>query len=646
MAKDKIEIEVIAKGLDAVKADMEALQKSMKKTGQQSQTNASMFKSSWTKAAAAVTVAILGIKKAMDFAKEGAKIQQSMEATAKQFGISVDSMLDKLKQATGETVSNTDLIAAANRTMALNVTTDMDKMGQLFGVARARAKAMGIDTSQAVNDIATGIGRASPLILDNLGIITKGWAEEAKAAGKAFDSQFILNKVLEDGASIVEKSNPKVLTMAERFEKMSATTKNAGDTLKRAFSAELLNAFENFGGKGSEALKKIEKNMVNVRRVMRGILFTLEIIRVAFIMVGRVAQIAWAPIINIIKAVSNNMDLLSSKSLKDVAKGLVKVGKEAGVGMKNQMEDGVEGIVGAAKTLVPSFKNIFADIDNMSVESGNKQVETAKITSEQKIEIKRQEAELEKAIMQATFDTAKALSDAAFQAAQQNREADLANELAAIDAKFAGANQFSEQLKQLDKQDLAAKRQKLSDEVAAAKAAGDTELAAEKQRQLVRMGLEQQEADRELQIKKEKDAEIAAAKKKAWKADKAANIAQSIINTAVAVTKTMATIPFPANIPLAIAQGVAGAAQTAVIASKPMPAFASGTDFAPGGQAIVGERGPELVSLPRGSEVIPNERVTENINNSRVSIQVNTNDPITFVNELRQTYGLDIFQEA
>jgi hypothetical protein len=34
-------------------------------------------------------------------------------------------------------------------------------------------------------------------------------------------------------------------------------------------------------------------------------------------------------------------------------------------------------------------------------------------------------------------------------------------------------------------------------------------------------------------------------------------------------------------------------------------AFATGTTFAPGGMALVGERGPELVNIPRGSQVIP-----------------------------------------
>lgn len=37
--------------------------------------------------------------------------------------------------------------------------------------------------------------------------------------------------------------------------------------------------------------------------------------------------------------------------------------------------------------------------------------------------------------------------------------------------------------------------------------------------------------------------------------------------------------------------------------------FENGTSFAPGGMAVVGERGPELLKLPGGSQVIPNNRV-------------------------------------
>ncbi len=40
-----------------------------------------------------------------------------------------------------------------------------------------------------------------------------------------------------------------------------------------------------------------------------------------------------------------------------------------------------------------------------------------------------------------------------------------------------------------------------------------------------------------------------------------------------------------------------------------IPGFASGTNNAPGGLALVGEKGPELVNLPRGARVIPNHQI-------------------------------------
>jgi hypothetical protein len=48
--------------------------------------------------------------------------------------------------------------------------------------------------------------------------------------------------------------------------------------------------------------------------------------------------------------------------------------------------------------------------------------------------------------------------------------------------------------------------------------------------------------------------------------------------------------------------GILGSVLTAI----GIPGFAAGTRFAPGGLAVVGERGPELVNLPRGSQVVPN----------------------------------------
>jgi lambda family phage tail tape measure protein len=53
--------------------------------------------------------------------------------------------------------------------------------------------------------------------------------------------------------------------------------------------------------------------------------------------------------------------------------------------------------------------------------------------------------------------------------------------------------------------------------------------------------------------------------------------------------------------------GSGGPTGTIQVGSQSFPKFAGGTSSAPGGLALVGESGPELVNLPRGSQVIPND---------------------------------------
>ena len=54
----------------------------------------------------------------------------------------------------------------------------------------------------------------------------------------------------------------------------------------------------------------------------------------------------------------------------------------------------------------------------------------------------------------------------------------------------------------------------------------------------------------------------------------------------------------------------------------PVPGFANGTNYAPGGMAWVGERGPELVNLPRGSQVIPNNELSNSAQSMHVTVGV------------------------
>jgi hypothetical protein len=53
--------------------------------------------------------------------------------------------------------------------------------------------------------------------------------------------------------------------------------------------------------------------------------------------------------------------------------------------------------------------------------------------------------------------------------------------------------------------------------------------------------------------------------------------------------------------------------------------FANGTSFAPGGMALVGERGPEIVNLPRGSSVTPNHKIGGNVISINVNVPGGTN---------------------
>lgn len=60
-----------------------------------------------------------------------------------------------------------------------------------------------------------------------------------------------------------------------------------------------------------------------------------------------------------------------------------------------------------------------------------------------------------------------------------------------------------------------------------------------------------------------------------------------------------------ANPGASIAVGIALVALGAAIKNLTTSKFATGTRYAPGGMALVGERGPEMISLPRGSQVLP-----------------------------------------
>ena len=127
--------------------------------------------------AAVAGIAYMGkqaVEAAWEMGKLGAAaIQQAdaLDELARQAGGTGDAIVAAIKRASGNTVAETDIILAANRGVLLGLGAQADEWGKLTEVARFRAKAMGITTTQALNDITTAIGRESKMIADNLGII-------------------------------------------------------------------------------------------------------------------------------------------------------------------------------------------------------------------------------------------------------------------------------------------------------------------------------------------------------------------------------------------------------------------------------------------------------------------------------------------
>lgn len=77
-------------------------------------------------------------------------------------------------------------------------------------------------------------------------------------------------------------------------------------------------------------------------------------------------------------------------------------------------------------------------------------------------------------------------------------------------------------------------------------------------------------------INEKYDKKQATIKAKQFKKEQNAAATMAFINGALAITKTFTSVPFPLNIPLAIGQGVATAAQIAIIKSEEVPEFFAG----------------------------------------------------------------------
>jgi len=169
------------------------------------------------------------------------RMRTSFADLASAAGAIPEQVLSALSTASRGAISNQALVAAANRAILLEVADTSGEMVALLDVAIARGKAMGLPAEQAFNDIILGIGRMSPLILDNLGIVTdaeRTFETYAATLGKSSTEltnverkQALLNRVLEESVEIVALNKSRGDDLALSFERLAASSANTKQAL-------------------------------------------------------------------------------------------------------------------------------------------------------------------------------------------------------------------------------------------------------------------------------------------------------------------------------------------------------------------------------------------------------------------------------
>ena len=170
--------------------------------------------------------AAFAVSQIQAFAAEAIQLGSQMQTVGKGFARFGDqAQLEQLRKSTRGLVTDLDLMKAT--VMAGNFGIPIEQLGGLLEFAKRRAQETGQSVDYLVESIVTGIGRKSPLILDNLGISTTRLKE--KFNGAALEAQSIADVAQAVGDIATEelgKMGTAVDTAADKMVRLSTTWQN------------------------------------------------------------------------------------------------------------------------------------------------------------------------------------------------------------------------------------------------------------------------------------------------------------------------------------------------------------------------------------------------------------------------------------
>jgi phage-related protein len=173
----------------------------------------------------------------VDMVKDAAKlegIEAAFEGIAKSAGKSSTELLKAFKKGSAGMISNEDAMLAYNKAAQLVSTTFANTLPDAMQYLSKISSATGQDMGFMTQSLAIGIGRLSPLILDNLGIqvdLNAAYEDYAKSIGKSVDALSKEEKQTALIAQVMQKLKENTAAMPDVLGQT--------DTLMAAFGATM-----------------------------------------------------------------------------------------------------------------------------------------------------------------------------------------------------------------------------------------------------------------------------------------------------------------------------------------------------------------------------------------------------------------------
>ena len=158
----------------------------------------------------------------------GLEMAETADGVTKAFkDMDKPDLLDNLRKATKGTVNDVQLMTAA--VQAKDFRIPLEDLGKYLQFAQLKAQQTGQSVDYMTNSIVTGLGRKSPLILDNLGISAAEISEKTKETGdfmKAVAS-IVDNQLAEAGETYISAAD----RAAQKTTELENAQKKLGDQL-------------------------------------------------------------------------------------------------------------------------------------------------------------------------------------------------------------------------------------------------------------------------------------------------------------------------------------------------------------------------------------------------------------------------------